>query len=172
VVNTPPADFTELYEQYAQDVFRFALYLTGNRSDAEDITAETFVRAFAAPDRIRAATVKSYLLTIGRNLFLQSLRQRGKHDPLPEDVHDPARSISQQIETKAELEATLANLQRLPDVDRAALLMRASHGLSYQDIAQALGISISSAKVKVHRARAVLIRLRAAAASSSAEASS
>ena len=44
-------DFTELYKKYAPDVFRFAMYLSGNRSEAEDITSETFVRAWTAASR-------------------------------------------------------------------------------------------------------------------------
>jgi DNA-directed RNA polymerase specialized sigma24 family protein len=50
-----------LYEGYSRDVFRFALYLSGNWQDAEDITAETFVRAWVAEDSIGLATVKGYL---------------------------------------------------------------------------------------------------------------
>jgi RNA polymerase sigma-70 factor (ECF subfamily) len=55
-------------------VFRFALYLSGNRSDAEDITSETFVRAWTSSARIRTNTVKGYLFTIARNFYLQGTR--------------------------------------------------------------------------------------------------
>ena len=55
-------DFTDLYSRYAQDVFRFALFLSGNRALAEDIAAETFARALTAGDRIRPCSVKAYLL--------------------------------------------------------------------------------------------------------------
>src|SRR5580765_1119334 len=56
--------FGELYARYAQDVYRFALYLSGDRHEAEDITSETFVRAWTATVPIRTETVKGYLLTI------------------------------------------------------------------------------------------------------------
>ena len=69
------ADFSALFKRYALNVFRFALYLSGNRHEAEDITSETFVRAWTSPERIGAATVKAYLFTIARNLFLQELRK-------------------------------------------------------------------------------------------------
>ena len=49
-------DFGDLYRHHAQDVFRFALYLSGNHAEAEDLTAETFVRAWTAPEPIRMAT--------------------------------------------------------------------------------------------------------------------
>jgi RNA polymerase sigma-70 factor (ECF subfamily) len=153
-------DFDALYGRYARDVFRFATYLCGNRSDAEDITAETFVRAWTAPERIEAATVKGYLFTIARNLFLKGIRRTSRHTSLREDLPDPAPAPPSRLEQQAELDAVLARLQTLPEVDRAALLMRALDGLPYQEIATALGISLSSAKVKVHRTRAVLMKLR------------
>ncbi|MEP6916519.1 MAG: RNA polymerase sigma factor [Acidobacteriota bacterium] len=168
-MDTGSVDFATAYERHAAGVFQFALYLTGNRADAEDITAETFVRAFAAPDRIRAETMKSYLFTIARRLFRRGLRRRGRHQPLPDDVADPRASVSARVEAKSELEAIMAKLQLLAHVDRAALLMRTFHGLPYQEIAQALEISLSSAKVKVHRARAALIRIGAAPPTSTSE---
>jgi RNA polymerase sigma-70 factor (ECF subfamily) len=156
----PPADFATVYERYAGDVFRFAFYLSGNRPDAEDITSETFVRAFAAPERIEATTVKGYLLAIARNLFLHGLRRRSRQSPLPDDVADPGPAASHRLEQESELLAVLATLQTLAEIDRAALLMRAVDGLPYEEIAATLGISLSSAKVKVHRARAALLRRR------------
>ena len=61
---------------------------------------------------------------------------------------------------RSELGSVVALLQALPEIDRAALLMRAFHGLPYQEIAAVLEISLSSAKVKVHRARARLAQMR------------
>ena len=75
-------DFGTLYTKYAPDVFRFAMYLSGNRSEAEDITSETFVRAWTAPEPIAMATVKGYLLTIARNLFLQERYSTVKRKPV------------------------------------------------------------------------------------------
>ena len=160
----PSLDFKGLYEKHASDVFRFAMYLSGNRSDAEDITAETFVRAWTAPQRIEMATVKGYLFTIARNVFRKGLRTTSRQTALSEDLPDPALGAPGRLEQQAELEAVLARLQELPEVDRAALLMRALDGLPYQEIAQALEISVSSARVKVHRARAVLMKLRTSVA--------
>ncbi|MDQ6707591.1 MAG: RNA polymerase sigma factor [Acidobacteriota bacterium] len=81
--------FSALYEKYAPDVFRFAMYLSGNRGEAEDITSETFVRAWTSPEPIAMATVKGYLLTIARNLFLQEVRKRSRAVPLHESIRDP-----------------------------------------------------------------------------------
>jgi len=152
--------FGELYEKYAPDVYHFALYLSGERGEAQDITSETFVRVWASPEPVRAATVKGYLFTIARNLFLQGLRKKSRHVPLDEDLRDPQASPYAQAEQKAELQAVLAGLQKLPEIDRAAVLMRAFDEMPYEEIARALGISLASAKVKIHRARLALADIR------------
>jgi RNA polymerase sigma-70 factor, ECF subfamily len=153
-------DFHGLYRRYAPDVFRFALYLSGNRQDAEDITSETFVRAWTAPGSIRMETVKGYLLTIARNLFLQGLRRRSRHVALSEELPDPRPDPTALAERDSELKAALARLQQLPEIDRAAMVMRAVEELPYEEIARALGISLSAVKVKIHRARLKLAALR------------
>jgi len=153
-------DFSKLYKKYAPDVFRFALYLSGERSQAEDITSETFVRAWTSPEPIEAATVKGYLFTIARNLFLHGLRTRSRHVQLDEDLRDPHASPYAQAEQKAEFRAVLAGLQKLAEIDRAALLMRAMDEMPYEEIARTLGISLASVKVKIHRARLALAVIR------------
>jgi RNA polymerase sigma-70 factor (ECF subfamily) len=150
----------DLYRRHAGDVFRFALYLTGNRSDAEDITSETFVRVWTSAGPIRAQTVKGYLLTIARNLFLQGVRRTSRQAELPDQIRDKAPGPQERAEQKAELARVMARLQALPEVDRSALLMRASEDMSYQEIATALGISLAAVKVKIHRARLALGEVR------------
>jgi len=152
-------DFEALYKKYAPDVFRFAMYLSGSRSEAEDITSETFVRAWTAPDAIVMASVKGYLLTIARNLFLQGLRKWSRALPLDERLRDPHPGPEAQAETNASYAAMMAALQELPEVDRTALLMSAVEGLPYGEIARALGISLPAVKMKIHRSRLKLSRL-------------
>ena len=152
--------FSELYARYAQDVHRFALYLSGDRHEAEDITSETFVRAWTATVPIRTETVKGYLLTIARNLFLQGLPRKARRAALDERLPDARASADAQAEQNSELAVVLARLQRLPEGDRAALLMRAMDELPYEEIARALQISLSAAKTRVHRARMALADLR------------
>jgi RNA polymerase sigma-70 factor (ECF subfamily) len=151
-------DFGDLYRKYAGNVFRFALYLSGNRADAEDITSETFVRAFAAADRIETETVKGYLFAIARNLYRMGIRRVARRAVLSDQLHDPQPTPYERIEGKARLEATLAKLQELPELDRAAVLMRTLDELPYEEIGRALDISAISARVKVHRARTALMK--------------
>ena len=153
-------DLDALYREYARDVFRFVLYLSGDHHDAEDITSETFVRAWTAPGEIRMATVKGYLFMIARNLFLQSLRRTRRQVELPETLCDPSPGQEAAAEQASELEDALAGLRELPEMDRAALLMRAMHELPYEDIAAALGLTLAATKVRIHRARRALLERR------------
>jgi RNA polymerase sigma-70 factor (ECF subfamily) len=153
-------DFNAIYREHASGVFRFALYLTGNRSEAEDITSETFVRLWTSPEPVRMATVKGYLCTIARNLFLKGLRKEKRHSALDESLPDGRPDPEATADQRAEFRAILAALQELPEADRSALLMRAIEAMPYDEIARALRISVGAAKVKVHRARRALSRLR------------
>jgi RNA polymerase sigma-70 factor (ECF subfamily) len=153
-------EFAALYQKHARDVYHFALYLSGERGEAEDITSETFVRVWASSEPIRTATVRGYLFTIARNLFLQGLRKKSRHVALDDDLRDPQASPYAQAEQKAELQAVLVELQKLPEIDRAALLMRAFDEMPYEEIARAVGISLAAVKVKIHRARLALADIR------------
>src|SRR4051795_12510572 len=95
--------FHELYESYSRDVYRFALYLSGDPALADDITSETFIRVWSSPEPIRLATVKAYLLTIARNLWLMERRRRLRRprlDELSETIPDTAHSVLRQVEKK------------------------------------------------------------------------
>mgnify|MGYP000853185553 FL=1 len=153
-------DFEDLYQRYARDVYRFALYLSGNKALAEDIASETFVRVWTVRDAIRTESVKAYLFTIARNLHADGRRREARHVAIPDLLLDPSPGPEVEALDRQALEAVLLALQQIPEVDRAALLMRAQDNLPYEEIARSLGLSVSAAKVKVHRARLRLAELR------------
>jgi RNA polymerase sigma-70 factor, ECF subfamily len=153
-------DFHSVYERYSRDVYRFALYLSGDSSLADDITQETFVRAWVTPGEIRGGTVKAYLLMIARNLYRAERKRGARQTVLDEALPDPKQGPEAVTSGRLELDAVLAALQTLPETDRAALLMHAQEGLSYAEIAAVLGLSLAAVKVKIHRARLKLNRVR------------
>jgi len=110
-------DIENLYERYAGDVRRFALYLCGDVVMADEITSDTFVRAWTAADRIRQPTVKSYLFTIARNAYTDLFRRAARHTQLDENMPDAQVSVQAQMELSAEVCAVLAALQQLPEMD-------------------------------------------------------
>ena len=146
-------DFSELYRTHAKDVHRFVLFLSGDPALADDILSETFIRLWHARSRVDLTTVRGYLLTIARNLFLAERRRARRMTPLDERAHDTQAGPERRAHSHIELETVLAALQTLPEIDRAAVLLRAEEGMSYEEVAAALGISSSAARVKVHRAR-------------------
>jgi len=155
-------DIENLYEHYAGDVRRFALYLCGDVVLAEEITSDTFMRAWMAAGRIRQPTVKSYLFTIARNAYIDLLRRAARHTQLDENMPAGQISAQTQMEQSAEVREVLAALQQLPEMDRAVLLMRALDEMPYEEIAETLGIPVVRARVKVHRARLKLMQSRQA----------
>jgi RNA polymerase sigma-70 factor, ECF subfamily len=151
--------FEELYRQHASGVYRFAFYLAADRALAEDITSETFVRAWTSAPTIRMATVKAYLLAIARNLYIEELRRRQRHAELSDQIADK-NDLARRTEIRADLDKAIRNLQELPEGDRAALLMRVMEEMSYEEIGAALGISIAAVKTRIFRARLRLAELQ------------
>jgi RNA polymerase sigma-70 factor, ECF subfamily len=149
--------FQELYEAHADDVYRFALSLARDRHQAEDITSETFVRAWARNDRIRTETLRGYLFAIARNLFLDGRRGSRRRVALDEALVDPGPGPAERAAAGAALDRAERVLRALPEVDRTAFLLRVQQDLPYAEIARVLGISLIAARVKVHRVRARLI---------------
>jgi RNA polymerase sigma-70 factor (ECF subfamily) len=152
-------DFHSLVERYSPEVYRFALYLSGNPSLAEEITQETFVRVWVTPGEVCGGTVKAYLLTIARNLYLAERKRAARHVALDSDLPDPKPGPEAAAWARLELNAVFKALQALPEFDRTALLMYVQDGLSYAAIASALGLSTVAVKVRVHRARIKLRRM-------------
>ena len=104
-------------------------------------------------------TVKAYLFTIARNLHRKQWRRQSVLEGLDETMADRAAQPDEAAGNQDELSRTLAALQRLPELDRTVLLLRAEEELSYQDIAAVTGLSVTAAKVRVFRARAKLAAL-------------
>lgn len=150
----------DLYRTHAVDVRDFALWLCGDPAEADDILSETFVRAWAGADGVRAATARAYLFTIARNLFLERRRRRARDRQIDEELIDPAPDALRRVEERERLDRILHAIVELPEADRSALWMRVEGELSYEEIALSLGVSVAAAKVKVHRARVRLAELR------------
>ena len=151
--------FQELYESYHADIFRFALWLSRDESEAEDLASETFVRAWTQRHRLRTETLKAYLLAITRNAFLDLRRRSRRRVELVEDPEDSRPGPQRAVTARIELQRIRQAMASWPEPDRVALVLRAEQELPYGEIARVLGISESGARVKVHRARRKLLNL-------------
>jgi RNA polymerase sigma-70 factor (ECF subfamily) len=145
--------FHDLYKNYAPEIYRFAFWLAGNADDADDITSETFTRAWTSKAKIRTETVKAYLFTIARNYYLEQQRRAKTRVELTPDYIDPTPSPAELVETRLNLQAVLKTVQDLPEANRTAFVLRVQHQLPYDEVARVMNLSLSAVKVKVHRVR-------------------
>ena len=153
------AAFSEIYRRHSADVVRFAFHLCGNQADAEDLTSETFVRAWTTSTPIAAATVRAYLFTIARHLWLRRMRDAGRYVELPDHVADAAPPATAVVESRETLGEVDRRLSAFAEIDRTAFRMRVD-GQPYEQIATTLGITEGAARVKIHRVRAALAGIR------------
>jgi RNA polymerase sigma-70 factor (ECF subfamily) len=151
--------FEDLYAQYADDIYRFALWLSDDPMEAEDITAETFVRAWLRFRSIRMETLKGYLLKIARNIFLTMKRKARRDTQLADNYPDPSPGPESMAQAHITLADVKSFLQTLPECDRSAFVLRVLYDLSYGEIARVLEVSEVAARVKVHRTRKKLLFL-------------
>jgi RNA polymerase sigma-70 factor (ECF subfamily) len=160
VHETDTMDFFEIYQRFANDVHRFSLYLTGNFTLAEDLTAETFVHAMCGPTDLRVDSVKAYLFAIARNLYRDAAERQRRFvavSDAPEGV-DPTPSPARAAEDRQTLAVVLKAIQRLPEHQREALVLSVFEDLRYEQIGAILECSVAAVKVRIHRARLQLRR--------------
>jgi RNA polymerase sigma factor (sigma-70 family) len=151
--NPCDAEFERLYRRYGRRVYCYALAVLRNPADAEDVTQTTFLNAFRA---MRAGTEpelpENWLLRIAHNTcrtrFLRAAR-RPHEVPFDESV----QHLAVPEDEKPNLDEVLRALSRLPFNQRSALVMRELEGRSYEEIANALDVSVSSVEALLFRAR-------------------
>ena len=157
-----PPTWQEVVEQHSARVYRLAYRLTGNSYDAEDLTQEVFVRVFRSLSTYTPGTFEGWLHRITTNLFLDQVRRkkRIRFDALAEDADarmpgrepDPSRAYD---DTHLDDDVQAA-LDALPPDFRAAVVLCDIEGLTYEEIAEALGIKLGTVRSRIHRGRAQL----------------
>lgn len=155
--------------EHIDGLYRYAVVLTGNRADAEDLVQETYARAIEAFHRLREdSNVKGWLLVILRNLWFNELRKRRRRPQLLEinaEYHiadtlpDPEPNALQMLEGKEDMERVRAAMQKLPFPFREILILREFEELSYGDMAAVLGCAAGTVMSRLARARGRLREL-------------
>ncbi len=143
-----------------RQIYAVAYRLTRNAADAEDLVQETYLRAFRAFSGYTPDTnIRAWLFTILHRARTDSLRKMGRSPRLVELVADgPAVAPAQESLTGGQEDIARA-LEALPEVFRAAVLLRDVQDFSYEEIAGILGIPIGTVMSRIHRGRAMLRRL-------------
>ena len=152
----------EVVTQHSARVYRLAYRLTGNPHDAEDLTQEVFVRVFRSLSTYTPGTFEGWLHRITTNLFLDGARRKAKirFDALGDDAETrlPSKTASpdtQLLDTlfDDDVEAALTDLP--PDF-RAAVVLCDIEGLTYEEIADVLGLKLGTVRSRIHRGRSML----------------
>ena len=157
-----PPTWDEVVATHSGRVYRLAYRLTGDKHDAEDLTQEVFVRVFRSLSSYTPGTFEGWLHRITTNLFLDQARRKSKirFDALADDADNrlPSRSATpdmQFVDTlfDDDVEAALADLP--PDF-RAAVVLCDIESLSYEEIADVLGLKLGTVRSRIHRGRSML----------------
>ncbi len=152
-----PGDFKDLYDRYVNKINDYLLRMSGDPLLAEELTQETFYRAFMNLRSFRGDKVGAWLFRIAHNLYVDEYRHRTRYVgdeplgflPTTSTSEMPERYL-ESIETQKRVQNVL---QQLPENYRSILLLRDHLGLSYEDIADTIDKSITTVKVTLFRAR-------------------
>lgn len=161
--------FAEVVLPHVDDALALARWLTGNRTDAEDVLQEACMRAFRALSSIRDANPRAWILAIVRNTaFTWIAKNRPKVMVTTDDEGTFERAGLEMVEPQASPEAVLIEkadsehlqnaIAALPIAYREVLVLREIEELSYQEIAKALSIPIGTVMSRLARARNLLIQ--------------
>jgi RNA polymerase sigma-70 factor (ECF subfamily) len=149
------AYFLQIYDTYADSIYRFCLLKVSSQEVAEDLTQEVFTRFWQA---LREGTVmrseRALLYTVARNLVIDWYRKKKESslDALTEEGIEFSGEGAGEILQAAEMQEALAAIATLDEPSREALLLRYVEGLSPRDIAQLSGESANAVSVRLNRA--------------------
>jgi len=156
----------QIVEEASEGLYRYAVVLSRDRVEAQDLVQETCVRAIEAVDSLRPGTnVKSWLFTILRNIWFNQLRRRRAAPKVVElDVEEaPAQNGVAESENphsiyvnKVERQHVREAIQQLPLEFREVLILREYEDLSYEDIASVVGCPRGTVMSRLGRARSKL----------------
>lgn len=146
--------FTHLFEQYHAPILNYLHRMVGDRAQAEDLTQDTFLKAYnALPGTRPDLAFKPWLYRIATNTAISQLRRRKivQWIPfMPGHDHAGGDAVEKSVTRRQDIQQTLA---KLPSHYAAVLLLRHYQGLSLAETAQTLGVTENAAKLRLFRAR-------------------
>jgi RNA polymerase sigma-70 factor (ECF subfamily) len=162
------AAWDQIVARYRRKVFHIAYKFTARHDEAEDLTQEIFLKVFKSLDRFhRDADFSTWLSSVARNYCIDHYRaSKREREVVVEDLvafdQAPASAGSnpqRTLEDRDRRSFLLAGLDRLPEKLREAVVLRDLQGLSYQEMAERLGLPEGTVKSRINRGREELTRL-------------
>jgi RNA polymerase sigma-70 factor (ECF subfamily) len=144
---------------FHRPIFRFVSRMTGQVQDAEDITQETFVKAFRSLDRVDTSRpLINWLFTIARRTALNHFRAKKQWVELPPESPCQSASPRQEVEAREQVEGLWSKARRVLSAPEFEVLwLRFGENLSTEEAAQAVGRTTTSIKTLIYRARQRLL---------------
>ena len=151
-----------IFQEDYQRIFRYIMSMVRDTAEAEDLTQETFLRAYLRRDSLRDEGAQTaWLYRIATHVCLDRLRQYARRSPKESnadlddiDIAEPdTPSLQQTLERDEMSECVQGYLNRLSDSYRSVMLLHDMHELTAAEIAQLLGESLATIKIRLHRAR-------------------
>lgn len=163
------AAFEQIVAKYQRSVLNLVYRFTGETNRAEDLAQEVFMRVYRALGGFEAkAKFFTYLYKITLNLCLKerereqrkrtySLDDKGNDDEnRAREIVDPLGSAEEEVERRDTARIVREAVQSLPDEQRTAVILHRFQGLSYEELAEVLDISLPAVKSRLHRAKLAL----------------
>lgn len=164
--------FNAILRKYQRPIFNYIHRYLNSLAEAEEVAQEVFLRVYLARQRYEPkAKLSSWIYKIATNLCLKEIGKRkrmprgfarggknGDGEDLPQlEVADGRPSVLEDLEAKEQERLVATSIQRLPKNEKAALILRKYHSLSYKEIAEAMGCTEGAVKTYIHRGK---LRLR------------
>jgi RNA polymerase sigma-70 factor (ECF subfamily) len=154
-------DFEDAAMPHAAALYRTAYYLTTNAFEAEDLTQETYLRAYRGIEGFRGGDLRAWLFTILRHAFIDECRRRGRSPIVEIDIDDIGANSFAASVPSAEAEAlhgvpseqVARAMTALPEEWRMIVLLADVEDFSYREIAQAMDIPVGTVMSRLYRAR-------------------
>jgi len=156
--------FEALLVRYQKNVFGLCRKLLRSDMLAEEIAQETWIRVVRASSQFEArGSVKSWILTIAKNLCLNSIEKRGWEEPLPEgseeQIEDPSLGLEALLSQREQKLRIVQAMDLLPDRQRAVLILWMQEEKSYEELAQEMKTHVGALKVLLFRAKENLAKI-------------
>jgi RNA polymerase sigma-70 factor (ECF subfamily) len=150
---------------HMDQMYNYAMYLTGERDEANDLLQETFLKAYRFYDKYEEGTnAKAWLYRIMRNTYINEYRRLKRLPDLvefDEQISAPyfapgAQRSTPQFEGELFGDEIATAIARLPEKFKSVIMLRDVEDLPYEEIAEALDIPVGTVRSRLHRARALL----------------
>jgi len=160
--------FGALVEKYQGPIYSYTLHFFRNATRAEDVTQETFLRAFRFLQTYDPSRrFSTWLYTVARNLCIDRHRENVRNEHVDVESIHPRHLVAAQshlnplerMEDREDRERLLQAVRQLPEKYRTPIILCYMQGLPYQEISDIIGISLNNTKIRIFRAKKMILKM-------------